>query len=185
MSNNHSGKSGKLALAKQLVAGTNKHFSNPSEQLEFGGTTRTVAEVLKILQDFIGLREGVVVAQATSKAKVAAERAQGPALLVIIDEFIAFLRARLGSAPDGLVDFGLEAHREPAHRTAEQKAVAAAKAKATREARGTRGKVAKRSVKGAVQAALVVTPVAAPQPAAAPPAPAAAPSGGGSPPHGQ
>jgi hypothetical protein len=172
MSNNRTGKSTKVAAAKQLVVGTKKHFTNPSEPVEFGGATRTIAEVLKILQDFIDLREAVVAAQAASRAALDAERVQGPLLLVIIDEFIAFLKAKLGNTPTGLADFGLEPRKVRAPRTAEQKAITAAKAKATREARGTKGKNAKKAVKGAIKAALVVTPLAAPQPAVpAPPAP--------------
>jgi hypothetical protein len=184
MSSNRTGKSTKVALAKQLVAGTNKHFTNPSEQLEFGGAKRTVAEVLKILQDFIDLREAVVAAQAATEAALVAERAQGPLLLVIIDEFIAFLKAKLGNAPADLVDFGLKARKVPAPRTAEEQAITAAKRNATREARGTKGKKAKKAVKGAINAALVVTPLAAPQPVVPPPAPAGA-ANGGSTPHGQ
>jgi len=95
----------------------------------------------------------------------------------------------LAGSIDGLADFGLTA-RKVRVITPEQKAVAAAKAKATREARGTKGKVQKKAVKGAVTARLVVTPLAGSQapaqataPAAAPApvaatAPAAAPAGG-------
>jgi len=83
------------------------------------------------------------------------------------------VKVTFGNQPDALADFGLAPPKARAPMTAEQKAVAAAKRKATRVARGTLGKKQKKAVKGAVTATLVVTPQAGPQPTVTAPAPAA------------
>ena len=132
----------------------------------------SVAAVLGQLQAIVDNRAAVVAAQATAKAKVAAEDAAMPALDAILVAFEAFIRFTFGGDPEALADFGLAPHKVPAPLTAEQKAVAAAKREATRKARGTTGAKQKKSVKGNVTAALVVTTAPAPAPAAAPVAPA-------------
>ena len=157
--------------AQQILTGTEKHFSNAGELLPFGGTTRTVAAVVQVLQTLAALRAAVLAAQATAKTKVADENDQAPALLAIVDDYVAFIRAKFGQQPDVLVDFGLAPRKVAAPLTAEQKAVAAAKRTATRQARHTMGTVQKKTVKGAIHASLVVTPAPGSPPAATPPAP--------------
>jgi hypothetical protein len=166
-------KSTKASLVEDLITGTNKHYPSSSQALTFGGATHTVAALTQLFQSFVDLREAVIASQATTKAKVAAERAQAPSLLVVIDEFVAFVRVTFGGQPDALADFGLAPPKARTPLTAEQKAVAAAKGKATRAARHTAGKNQKKGVKGAVTATLVVTPQAGSQPAVTAPAPAA------------
>jgi hypothetical protein len=151
-------KKNQVSRVQQLVAGTNKHFPNGSDPLSFGGVTRTVAALTQLLQSYLDTRSAVVASQATTKAKLAGERAQSPPLLAAIDEYVAFLRARFGDAPDALADFGLAPPKARVPPTAEQQAIAAAKRKATREARHTLGKNQKKGTKGAITAALVVTP---------------------------
>jgi len=164
---------------QNLITGANKHFPNGSQTLTFGGATRTVTALTQLLQSYLDLRSAVITSQAATKAKVAAERAQTPSLLAVIGEFVAFVKVTLGNQPDALADFGLAPPKARAPQTAEQKAAAAAKRTATRAARGTKGKVQKKAVKGAVTATLVVTPQAGSQPVAATPsapAPTVAPA---------
>jgi hypothetical protein len=85
-----------------------------------------------------------------------------------------------------LLDFGINPPKGKATKTVATKAVAVAKAKATRAARGTKGSVAKKVVTGQVNAQAIkeaidsptTSPVASPAPAApsAAPPPAPAPS---------
>jgi hypothetical protein len=176
------GKNSTVSRVKQLVTGTAKHYPNGSQELFFGGETRTVSAVAQLLQSFVDLREAVLAAQATSRTRVAAEHARAPALLAVIDEYVTFVRAAFGAQPDVLADFGLAPPKARATPTAEQKAAAAAKRASTRAARHTMGKNQKKSVKGAVTTTVVVTPspgsppVTSPAPAspsgATPPAPA-------------
>lgn len=164
-----------------LATGTSKHFPSASQVLSFGGATHTVTALTQLFQSFVDLRQAVIASQAATKAKVATERAQAPSLLVVIDEFVAFVKVTFGNQPDVLADFGLAPSKARAPQTTEQKA-AAAKRVATREARHTMGSNQKKGVKGAVTATLVVTPQAGSQPTVTAPSPVAtAPAGGTAP----
>ncbi len=166
-------KNNTVARVKNLITGTAKRYPNGSQELFFGGTTRTVSAITLLLQSFVELREAVIAQQAATRTKVAAERAQAPALLAVIDEYVAFVRASFGAQPEALVDFGLAPRKARLPLTTEQKAVALAKRKATRAARGTLGKKQKKAVKGNVTG-VVVSPVTSPkaETPAATPAPA-------------
>jgi hypothetical protein len=145
-----------------------------------GATTVTVDAVCADLQKIIDNRAATTAAQATARDTVKAERAQTPALVQTMDEFEQAVRFMFGADTKALADFGLKPPKGRQPMTAEQKAVAAAKRKATRQARGTKGTKAKRAVHGNVTAQVVVTPVpAAPAEVSAAPAPApvAAPGG--------
>jgi len=91
--------------------------------------------------------------------------AQLPALRIRMGAFVQFLRAAFGNQPDVLADFGLRPRKAATPLTVEQKAAAAAKRKATREARNTMGPVKKRTVKGTVTG-VTITPIAPPGPIA-------------------
>jgi len=80
------------------------------------------------------------------------------------------MRAEIGimysNSPTVLASFGLAPRKTPKPLSVEARAAANAKAKATREARGTRGKVAKAAITGNV-AGVTITPVLIPTAAAA------------------
>jgi hypothetical protein len=166
------GKNATAVLVRQLITGTKKRFPNGSQKLAFGGADRTVDTVTTTLQSFVDNRDAVEAAQTNAKAKVAAEREQIASLLAFIGEFVKFLHTTFGNQVDALADFGLEPTKAPTPPSAEAKAAAAAKRDATRKARGTKSKKAKKDVHGNVTAKLVVTP-AAPSPE---PSPAASPA---------
>jgi hypothetical protein len=174
MATTKNSKTGRTTLVGNLIKGSGLHL-DPTQKVVLSGTATTVGAILTQLQSFVNNRNAVVAAQATARDAVATERAQAPALNVVIDAFEAFVRFTFGDQATVLAAFGLTPHKVPAPKTAEQKAVAAAKRKATREARGTMGPKQKKSVKGNVTATLVVTPATAPTPAPAeaPVAPAA------------
>jgi len=150
-------------LAKQLIAGANKHLANTTQVLVAGGSF-TPAQITAQLQALVTLRNDVDTARALTKAKLAVERTDMPALRVFLDAFVTFVKAAFGSQPDVLADFGLHPKtRTPL--TVEAKAAAAAKRAATRAARHTAGAKQKRAIKGAVTG-ILVTPITATQPAA-------------------
>ncbi|HEX8794009.1 MAG TPA: hypothetical protein VF765_23870 [Polyangiaceae bacterium] len=155
----------------QLLAGTRKRFPNVSQTLTLDGAPVTVDAVTKELQGFLDDHAAVAAAKATLKAKVAAEDTGLAALNALVKAFIAFLRVNFGSDAEALADFGLAPPKAPAPLTAEQKAVAAEKRKATRAARGTKSPKQKRAIHGNVTVQLVVTPAEPTE--ATPPAPAA------------
>jgi hypothetical protein len=176
-------KAGKTALVENLIEGSGLHL-DATQKVTLNGTATTVGAILTQLQSFVNNRNAVVAAQAAARDAVAAERAQAPALDVVIDAFEAFVRFTFGEKASILSAFGLAPHKVPAPKTAEEKAVATAKRNATRAARGTTSDKQKQTVKGNVTATLVVTPAtpATPAPAEAPAAsasPAASGNGNG------
>ncbi len=165
-------KNNQVAQVKQLIIGVNKHFPNGSQQLQVGGATFTVTSLTALLQSVVDNRAAVEASKAATKAKVQAERIQAPSQLAVIRAFETVVRGTFGSSADVLADFGLAPPKVPVTRTAEEKAVSAAKRAATRTARGTMGKNQKKDIKGAITAQLVVTPVPSPvSPPVVPPAP--------------
>ena len=69
---------------------------------------------------------------------------------------MAFVKASFGNAPDVLVDFGLSPRKATTPLTAEQKAVASAKRKATRAARHVMGSKQRKAVTAPVQVAYMI-----------------------------
>jgi hypothetical protein len=174
------GKDKRATRVGKLIAGARKHFANGGQILTFAGglASVTVDAAVAELQKLIDNRAATTAAQATARDKVQAERAATPALVAFMNAFEALVRVMFGADTAALADFGLSPRKQPAPKTAVEKAVTAAKRQATRDARGTKGPKAKKAVHGNVTANLVVTPV--PSPAEAPaPAPAAAGAPGG------
>jgi hypothetical protein len=168
-----------VTLAEQLIAGTNKHLANTTQVLLTGGSF-TPAQVTAQLQAFVNLRRDVDSAKASTKAKLAAETTDMPALRTFIRAFVSFVKAAYGTQPDVLADFGMQPPKPRTPLTVEAKAAAAAKRKATRAARHTMGAQQKKVVKGAVTG-IVLTPITAPQPTATVPGSPSAPAPGAGP----
>jgi hypothetical protein len=176
------GKGTRATRAGKLVAGARKHFANGGQVLTFAGgfANVTVDQAVAELHKLIDLRAATTQAQATVRDKVQAERGAMPALVAFMNAFEALIRIMFASDSTALADFGLAPRKQPVPKTAAEKAATVAKAKATRTLRGTKGPVAKKTVKANVATKLVVTPltvVEAPAPAVPAEAPAAGPGG--------
>ena len=167
------GKATVVAFANELIAGTSKHFASTT-QVTFAGGSFTPAQITAQLQALVNLRNDVDTAKAATKARLAAEKADTPALRTLMGAFVTYVKAVFGNQPEVLADFGIHP-KARAQLTAEAKTAAAAKRKATRAARHTMGAKQKKGVKGAVTG-IVVTPVSATQPAAAAPTNPSAPA---------
>jgi hypothetical protein len=126
------------------------------------------------MQDFVDQRNAVEASKAATKARIQADRSQAPARLAVIRAFVTVVRGTFGNSADVLADFGLAPTKAHAPQSAEQKAAAAAKRKATRALRNTMGKVQKKAIKSSVTTTLVVTPSTDAQAKATAPAPAPA-----------
>jgi hypothetical protein len=150
-----------VAHAKQLIAGAAKHLGGTT-QIVFLGGSFTPADIVTKLQDIVTLRADVDAAKASTKAKLALEAANMPALRTLMDAFVSYLKVTYGTSPDVLADFGIQ-QKQRATSTVGVKAGAVAKRKATRAARHTMGSQQKKGVKGDVTG-VVVTPVTAAQP---------------------
>jgi hypothetical protein len=125
-------------LTQQLIAGTAKHLTGTT-QVQLAGSSFTSADITAKLQSLVTLFADVDAAKAATKAKLATQTADVPALRAFESAYVAYLKAAYRGSPDVLADFGIQPPkvREPA--TVEEKAAAAAKRKATRAARHTMG----------------------------------------------
>src|SRR5882672_10529993 len=173
MATKKQGKGTVVALAEQLIAGTDKHLANLAHVM-FAGGSFTPTQITEKLQAIVKLRNDVEAAKASTKAKLAVEETDMASLRTFMGAFVAFVKATYGTSPDVLADFGLHPKaRTPL--TVEAKTAAAAKRKATRAARHTMGSKQKKGVKGAVTG-ILVTPVTAAQPIATVPGSPSAPA---------
>jgi type I site-specific restriction endonuclease len=155
----------------QVIVGIQKHLLNVSS-LPIAGSTYTPADLVKLVQSRIDSTGTVAAANATWHSTVTAHEALSTKLTPVLRGLRQYVLNAFGETSPVLADFGFTAPKT-ATKTPEQKAAAAAKAQATRKARGTLGKNQKKGVKGAVTATLVVTPQAGSQPTVTTPAPAA------------
>jgi hypothetical protein len=170
-------KSALVAHAKQLIAGVAKHMTGVT-QVPLAGASYTPAELTAKLNQVVQLRTDVDTAKAQAQAKLAAETADMPALRVLMDALMSYVKAAYGTKPDALADFGLSP-KAKATPTVEAKAASAAKRASTRKARGTMGSKQKKSVKGDV-VGITVTPITAAKPSVtAPSSPTPAATSGG------
>jgi hypothetical protein len=160
-------KAAALAHVQALIAGTTKHF--PSGSFTIGGVTYTTASIIQALQvlenAMLARNAAETGAKDALKAELAAQTQVGP----IIAAYQRLVLAAFANATQTLADFGLTPPKARTPMTAAQLAARAAKAKATRVARGTTSKKKKLAVKGDVTG-VTVTPVHAPT-AATPAAP--------------
>ncbi|MGA2448001.1 MAG: hypothetical protein ABTD50_04920 [Polyangiaceae bacterium] len=171
---------------RDLVAGTQKHPMSGSVTL--AGSSYTQQTLVQALQGVVDVLAASDTAKASWKESLKNVKDTKTKTLPLVSSYRSWIAATYGSAPSALADFGMTPRKVPTPLTAEQKAAAAAKRKATRVARNTLGKTQKKNIKGNVTG-IVVTPttstpnnVAAPTtsapPAAVPVTSAAAPAAG-------
>jgi hypothetical protein len=159
----------RLAQAQQLSDGVSRH-AGVIPTLVIDGHPYAAADIVAVLQEIIASETSAVTTHAQWRAAVAADRAERARRKTFLSGLQQALRVAFGGQIDVLGDFGLAARKPRTPLTPQQKAAAAAKARATREARHTMGHKQKAKIKGTV-------PQAANPPAATPPAtPPAAPS---------
>ena len=182
MSNTTSTKSQAQALAQlqALVSGLQKQLPNGSFTLV--STAYTTATLVQALQALIAALTAVGTAHAGVKAALTAWNAEDAKMGPVVLALRRTLQSMFVNAPDTLALFGLKPPKARAPRTAEQLAAAAAKAEATRKARGTLSKKAKSAIKGNVTGISIVPTTSESAPEATPsvqqaPAIATVPSG--------
>ena len=168
------------ARVQALIAGTQKHF--PTSSITLGNATYTAASLVELLKSLADAIAVVDAAHASAKDAVTALRGAQAKVGPVMLAYKRWLITTFGTATQTLADFGVQPHKARTPRTSAQNAAAAAKRRATRQARGTTGKKAKLAIKGDVTGVIVtpVTSASAPSPGAAPAvaaAPAEAPEG--------
>jgi len=173
MSNNSS-RTDLLAADQNLIDGIQKNASKLPASFPVGSVITTPADVVTMLQGRITTGKAVVQADAARTAAVQSDRTTRAATQAKVSAFRRIIVAMFEASPDVLGDFGLAASKPP-QKTAETKAAAAAKAKATRALLGTKGSQQKKAAKAAAAApAPAPAPAAAPAPEPVAPAPAPA-----------
>jgi hypothetical protein len=133
----------------KYIQGIKKRFTALST-IALLGQNFTPAELATIFQDEMDTADAVVPARATWRGKVAAAKQAKQKAEAVRPEFEAFIRMNFANDPEALADFGLQpkARRAPKPAT---KVAAAAQAKATRAAGGS--KAVKKAKKAAGQPA--------------------------------
>ena len=165
---------------QQIIDGIKKDLQTMSS-LSLGGATYTPASLEALIQSRIDAVNEVNTAKATWQNAAKAYTALNTLATVVVRDLKALVIGAFGGASPKLADFGFSP-RKVTVRTPEQKAAAAAKAKATRKARNTMGPKAKLAVKGTVAPPTAPSATASPSPnppapsPAITPAPAAAPT---------
>ena len=153
-----------------LIAGAKKRLTGVT-QVTLAGATITIAVLLSDLQ---GLLDGITAADRHGYAlccwRPSTPRRPPSALA---SAFTAYVRTTFGNQADTLAGLALAPRKVPPPRTLEQKQAAAAKALATRKARGTVSAKAKKAITGTVATATAPVTPASP---AAPAVPAATPT---------
>jgi hypothetical protein len=145
----------------KIVDGIQKHLQGVSS-LQLAGSTYSPADLAKLIQSRASQVAAVSAANAAWHAAIASERELNAKLTATLRGLRQYAFNAFGAGSPVLADFGFTATVRKTL-TPEENVARAAKAKATREARHTMGKVQKKKVKGTTVTAA---------PAAAPPAPA-------------
>jgi hypothetical protein len=158
MATNNLGKGRVADRAKQLIAGAETLLTGTTP-VALAGSTFTPSEIVSKLQAIVKLRADVEASQATTKAKLAKEATDMPALLTFMRAFVLHVKAAHGTAPDALAAYGIHP-KTPARPTVEAQTAAVAKRKATRAARHTMGSRQRAEIKGDVTG-VVIAPVTA------------------------
>ncbi|HEY1697195.1 MAG TPA: hypothetical protein VGG39_33775 [Polyangiaceae bacterium] len=156
-----------LAQLQALISGLQKQL--PNGQFTLASTGYTTAALVQAIQGLITALTAVDSAQASVKEALVAYAAENTKTGPIISALKRVLRAMYANSPATLALFGLKPPRAPAPLTSVELAAKTAKAKATREARGTTSKKKKASISGNVASVTItpnVTPPAVPASAA-------------------
>jgi hypothetical protein len=145
-----------LARVQALIAGTLKHF--PNGQFTLGNAAYTTATLVQVLQSLVDALNAVNTAHASVKDAIAALKGVNTSAVPLMRAYRRYIQAAFATATQELADFGMTPPKARTQRTAEQKAAAAAKVRATRKARGTTSKKQKLAVHGDVTG-VQITPV--------------------------
>jgi len=150
---NKSSKVSRQARIQKVIAGIQKHFLNLNQTaLMLGGVSYPPTDVTKLLQADIDASNRATATRAQLTSDVKAERDSHHTvdpLLRFIRSYVVGLHGDTENAATVLADFGFSPRKVPT-KSAEVKAEAAGKMRATRAARMTMGARQKAKVKGVV-----------------------------------
>jgi hypothetical protein len=148
---------------QQVIVGIKTDLQTMSS-LPLGGTTYTPSSLVAFIQSRIDAANAVLTAKANWVNASKTYKQIDAQATVVVRELRNLVIGAFGASSPKLADFGFVPTTRKVQ-TPQEKATAALKRKATRVARGTKGKVAKLAIKGTLPAA---APAASPASAATP-----------------
>ena len=122
-----------------MLQGFMQAFPPSSQEVVFGGKTMSLAEVHKRLQGIVETLENVHRTQQTYHRAVLVRRAAMAAARSFYDDGVLFIRHHFGRESKRAASFGIPMPKARRTLSTSEKAIAKAKAAATRVLRGTRG----------------------------------------------
>jgi hypothetical protein len=179
----------KTTQLQQLISGIQKN--SPNIVLALASQTYTAPQLVTLLESLLTAASLVVTSKTSWKDAVTANAKLEAQYAPLVTELKLIIQAMYSNATTTLADFGLKPKKSRTPLTTEQRAARAAKAAATRKARGTTSKKQKAAITGDVTGVNIVpvtgsgssaagtapTAGGASAPAAAPVTPAATTSG--------
>jgi hypothetical protein len=159
MSSNESRSSDPGAFEKQLEtlqAGVAADLP-AGETFTVLGTQYTPVTLAAAVGAFLALWQGARLAHSAATTAVQARDKALAQAVELVNAVHALLEARLGSGSEDLKEFGFNPKKKPAPLTGDERVAKAAKAKATREARGTLGSRQKAAVEGTPPGSVTVS----------------------------
>jgi hypothetical protein len=135
------------ARDKQFIVGIGKRLQNV-QSLAIAGKVYAPADLVKLFQQQIDAADAIDAARAKLHDVTQAFRGLSTSLVPILNGFRHQIRNIFGDQAEVLANFGIAPVKQPATPTVEQKAAAAAKRKATRQARHTAGPKQKAAIHG-------------------------------------
>jgi hypothetical protein len=152
---NHGRKVDVQAVYQAVVSGLLAYYQ-PTDSFHMPDGTYGRDSLIAVFNGFVTAAQATKQSNAEWRADIQKERVVEQRVKVLRAGLKGVVTARFGASGAEILKFGY-ALPKPRTTSTETKAVAAAKSKATREARGTMGKVQKQGIKGNVSAQLVVT----------------------------
>ena len=151
---------------QKSIAGVKKHFPNG---VTLGGASYTTAALEQLFTSYVSAATAAQAARASWRDAVGAAHDAKAKALPVHRQLLSYAATVFGKAQGTLADFGTAppTRKTP---TVEAKVVAKQKRQATRQARGTKGKVQKKSVKGSAGAPTPASPATPPNVTSPPPA---------------
>jgi hypothetical protein len=145
---------------QRLIDGLTKHAAAITSLL-IGGSTLSTTDIIAVLQTRIGASDNATTTRATWRAAVVTDIDEHAKTRTFLSGLRQALLVAFAGQVDTLADFGLTA-RKVRVLTPDQVMAAVAKAKATRAARHTMGKVQKSKITGANPTGAAVVPAPGP-----------------------
>jgi hypothetical protein len=153
-----------LAIIEGMIAGFTTALPGGATTFVLGNTSYTQTALVTMLGGIQSILSAVPAAELARATAVNTRTENEANIDKVVENTTSALRGALGSSPTALATYGIKPIKARVPLTSEQKVARAAKAAATRKARGTLGKKQKAAIHGTVPEAPVTIPPVVPVP---------------------